>query len=92
MTKQTTIDLCKKQVSEIVGSHGLSCLINNAAQSDRSQDVIENLTVDGLRHLYEVNAIGPAMVIKVLMDYILFILMDYILFILFGLPPTSIEK
>ena len=37
---------------------------------DLSQDVMENLTVDGLRHLYEVNSIGPAMVIKVPMDYI----------------------
>ena len=63
ITKEETIENAVVKIKEIVGEEGLNCVINNAGILHFINS-IENLTVESLQTTYEVNAIGPAMVVK----------------------------
>lgn len=49
-----------------VGEKGLNCLINNAGVLKTGENSINDVTAESMRSIYEVNTVGPAMVIKVL--------------------------
>lgn len=66
MTDQSTIDSAEEAVHKAVGKNGLNCLINNAGMADWGETSMEKVTAEVLRKIYEVNTIGPAMVIKVI--------------------------
>lgn len=64
VTNEHSIQTAVKKVSNIVGKNGLNCLINNAGVANKGESQIHTITAKGLRDLYEVNAVAPAMMVK----------------------------
>lgn len=65
VTKQEDIDAAFLKVKDIVQGFGLNCLINNAAVINWELKNIESLTAESLMSMYNINTVGPAMIIKV---------------------------
>lgn len=63
VTDQDSVDLAKSFVEKKVQNEGLNLLINNAGVLDKSG--FQEVTREAMRKSYEVNAIGPLMMVQV---------------------------
>ena len=61
---ESTINVAKEKVDDILGDQGLNLLINNAGILPREQ-TIEDVTVKTLMETYNVNVVGTIRVCKV---------------------------
>jgi len=61
VTKLETIEHSVQQVSDVVQTSGLNCLINNAGIMDSFKPITE-VTADSLANLHHTNVIGPFLV------------------------------
>lgn len=59
-----TITDSKSAVETYVGRHGLNLIINNGGIASRSK--ITDVTPEEMTNMFNVNAVGPLMVIKVI--------------------------
>ena len=61
---ESTINVAKEKVDDILGDQGLTLLINNAAIFPREQ-TIEDVTAETLMETFNVNVVGTIRVCKV---------------------------